>query len=226
MTLEEVGVAIEVSEGDALRACEWFWMQGDLLERGTSFIELLVDAVKRWPMLRRVVESWRDATAPSGDEDHHGLMDWLALNDALDEPDRTYAWFDDRVRRGAVPIPQMTRLRRRVLERSRPGDLLCLMTDPLEEVHGVLRRQAQVPLEELPSEIKDVMADADCAELALIWRATEMAAPAKAPGVLQAILRGQPSERLKAFLERSFEDLRARELERTAKAIRGRGWAP
>ncbi len=140
-------------------------------------------------------------------------MDFFALNDALDdEARRTYAWFDGRVARGAVPMLPMSRLRRRLLERGRPADLLALMSSPLEEAEYRLSILTS-PTNQLPNKRLEAMRQRDQrVELTLVLL-RRGPGPTEAEAVKAAILAGDSSDEMKAMLELPFEALRDMELE-------------
>lgn len=159
-SLLEVDIAVNSWSPDATDAIRWFWANGHVFERHGEFIR----HATRWcarPELRAVVSSLRQAP-PMIDERgrYPGLMEWLALNDALGDRAATLEWFDQRVAQGQRP-PELSRLRRALFDAGRLGDFVGFC-EPLEGVENWL-----APREDRPDDPRYLL---EVAAEVVLWR--------------------------------------------------------
>lgn len=169
--------------------------------RYLEFTALLTDACRASTQVHAHFAAVRNASRPTAGQ-RQGVSDWLALNDALDEPDVSLAWFDEAVAIGAEVLP-WSRLTRRVLERGRPGDYAMLFPDSLERMRTT--RQL-LDDESLPAERQAVVRRKWQLEAALLVRAGE--ASGAAPGLRTAATELDASPEFSTQLSRSFDELR------------------
>lgn len=84
---------------EATSHLEFLWLEGARLEpswsgvRASYLVLVIAQLVDASPRARRRFEALRDAAQPRAD-DAETTRDWLALNEALNEGDRTLAWFE------------------------------------------------------------------------------------------------------------------------------------
>jgi len=116
---------------------EFLWLEGARLEpswsgvRASYLVLVIAQLVDASPRARRRFEALRDAAQPRAD-DAETTRDWLALNEALNEGDRTLAWFE--ALRGQPPewLRAEPRLRELLTSRERWTDVAALTPAPLE----------------------------------------------------------------------------------------------
>jgi hypothetical protein len=214
--LHEAGQLIGNGRADeALRPLAAFWddPKADYLQRMTMFIELLQMACEQSAAVRSHFAAVRDSFAPRSDDPREGLSKWLALNDALGEEAVTLAWFDDRVRRGALPVPMLSRVVAHVLRRARPEEYLAFTSSPLEYVREVLQLDTSPPVN-FDAEIAAELAEADRArnrlDAALMYLAVAAAQPQLQAQLHAAISQLDDSPEMQALMRTPFAELARR----------------
>jgi hypothetical protein len=205
-TLLEVELAVREKRPEAAAAIEWFWRNGTIFERHADFVR----HARAWceqPELRVVVERLRPLTPERKEKVFPFLADWLALTSALGRQGEILAWFDERVAAGDTPLPQMSRLRRAILERGRLEDWVAF-ADPshaaaerLESVATAHENLAEVP-ELLALELEEV----DC-EVALWRRVAALTRPHQLAEVDAAIDASERAASIRAWLAKPTLEL-------------------
>lgn len=178
---------------------EWFWANGPLTERHTSFIRF----ARTWceqPHLRAVFERLRPPTPHREDGRFPSLMNWLALSSALGLEDEILAWFDERVAARDLPLPSMSRLRRAILVRGRTRDWVAF-GEPIESVTDLLESMAQTReiLGDTPELLENQLAEVD-REVALWRRVAELERPEQLVDVDAAIDASERGGAIKSWV--------------------------
>jgi hypothetical protein len=134
-------------------------------------------------------------------------MDWLALSSALGHQGEALAWFDERVATGDIPLPQMNRLRRAILERGRLQDWLAF-AEPLPSVVDTLESVAtsRANLADIPEVLESELNEVDC-EVALWRRVAELARPEQLAELDAAIDASERAGSIRSWLARPVLDL-------------------
>jgi hypothetical protein len=115
----------------ALAAMKRAWVDiTDPLARWVELVKVLSEACRRFPGVRAHFASLRDAQTPALGATR-GIADWLALNEALDDEERTLAWFQE-TRAQRRRTGRFSRLERVVRIRGTPSDYLWLLADSPE----------------------------------------------------------------------------------------------
>lgn len=115
-------------EASVLDLMRLLWAdKSDLVARRTQMRPLLKEVCRRVPSVRAHFLALRDAFTPEF-EAQKGVIDWLDLNEVLDERSRTLAWFDEACAAGRRPREWAT-LGAALRERGRAADFLWLLED-------------------------------------------------------------------------------------------------
>lgn len=203
MTIDRLQLAAEaLNDGradDALDDLVWFWEHGDPLRRVSELIEILAVAIELSEKVRAHFAALRDATTPATGKKGSGVADWLALNEALGEPQRSLAWFDALVARGETPIQLLSRLRALLIARGRVTDLLHTVKDPVAEI-----------AQWLGTDENDAFRDDNRLEAALLFKAIEAGRPELVGAARAALRTRDDTPELQALLSASFEELARR----------------
>ncbi|MBL8912769.1 MAG: hypothetical protein JNM17_18890 [Archangium sp.] len=173
-TIVEVQQAVSDRSPQLAEALEWFWRNGTFSERHGDFISIARDYWAKREDVREVLLRLRPPLPKrvtiDSTERWDGLMDWLALNDALGLQEESLAWFDARVALSDFPLPSMNRLMRLLLERGHIADFGAF-ADAADTAldHVELTQEEREELQGLPPDlIEEQLAQTDT-EIAF-WR--------------------------------------------------------
>jgi hypothetical protein len=134
----------------------------------------------------------------------------VTLNDVLGDETLTYAWFDERLARGATPIVGFSGIRRRLLQRGRPGDLVAIMDSPLDLARvycNFLRKRDRAAADPIMAKADEWIRSEHRLELALILSAMEAVRPDDAAPIRALILETDSSSEMNRLLGLSFTEL-------------------
>lgn len=184
----------------------------DFRRRHLELVPLLTRACHASQLARERFSAIRDQTRP-GPGQRAGTASWLALNDALDEPQVTLDWFDERVARGDEVVG-FSALVCCVLARGRPEDYVRLMDDPAESLAVIFGHTPPglPPAHDFPVKFRDILSSEARHEAAMLVRAVELVTPGS--DLRRQALALDPSAELADRLEQSFDELRAQWLVR------------
>jgi thioredoxin 1 len=147
----------------ALEHYAWLWQHIHRVEPGmggvrVSFMAGEIEGLtSAYPPARARFAALRDeaeaAAAGAGDAGMEARFDWVVLNGALDETDRTVAWFDA-VKGDPASAPLLAALEHWLIpilrERDRLADIGRLLADPVNKLRGQ-HEQAQRAVEAMAS---------------------------------------------------------------------------
>lgn len=204
--MPEIDVAVRHRSPDAERAIEWFWANGALTERHTSFIR----SARTWceqSTIRTIFERLRPPTPQRDNGRFPTLMNWLALSSALSLEEEILGWFDARVAARDLPLPTMSRLRRAILVRGRPSDWVAF-GEPLDSVNDLLESMAQTReiLGDTPELLEAQLAEVD-REVALWRHVAELERPEQLVDLDTAIDASERGPAIRAWVARSPQAL-------------------
>lgn len=154
---------------EALPAFDWLWRH--LLDQEPSMVGVRLSFLARAmgelcrlsPQARLHFQQLRDETEAAAG----GRLDWVVLNEIVDETERTVAWFDGlapnvSAARTVLGEPLLSRVRGRLLpllrSRGRFADIAALYPDAEAELrgyHAVLTQAHQRTLERHPEDARD-----------------------------------------------------------------------